>query len=214
VLVLSGSESGIEQLRRLFESQHGMEIHGYRLIGFAMIPAPRPTPEPAGDRTRGWRRWIGAIDAPAWGVQAILSRHFVPAGVMGMDYSAPLTLDLRRHARRHAWLCATLGGGLVAALAGLIVVMIGDAGGEHPRAIGLALAGFAILAILGVRYAAREWSQAAMLARLADRVEAPFLLSIVERLIGSHQPRRPGRRTGSLGSRKAVQPAQRSEADS
>jgi hypothetical protein len=184
VLVVRSSEEGVTQLRQSFESGALREVHGYSLLAVEIVGVRQGIAASLREWIRRSRRRVMRIAVPGWGVDAILARHFVPAGAMGSGNPFQLEHDLRRHARLNAALCGAFVAGLGAATAGLTFVLVSVRGSfERRAAVTGILIGVVVLVVVGMRSTAREWSQANLLARLSSRLEMPVLQSIIEKLI-------------------------------
>lgn len=116
-------------------------------------------------------------------LQAILSKHFQPAGVMGGGNPIELERDLRRCARLNAIVYGVLLTLLVAVLIGLAFVIWARL---SPGIVVLAGA-FITVACEGIRRTVRTWSQASLLAHLSRRLEGPQVQSVIETLIEAHE---------------------------
>jgi len=116
-------------------------------------------------------------------LQAILVKHFQPAGVMGGGNPVELEHDLRRCARLNAILYGAL-------LAILVAVLIGLGFAIWTRiSLGTIVLGGGIIAGVfeGIRRTVRTWSQASLLAQLSRRLEGPQVQSVIETLIETHE---------------------------
>lgn len=116
-------------------------------------------------------------------LQAILAKHFQPAGVMGGGNPIELERDLRRCARLNAILYGMLLALLVAVLIGLAFVIWARI------SLGTMVLAGAIIAgtFEGIRRTVRTWSQASLLAQLSRRLEGPQVQSVIETLIEAHE---------------------------
>ena len=116
-------------------------------------------------------------------LQAILSKHFQPAGVMGGGNPIELERDLRRCARLNALRYGMLLVLFVAVLTGFVFIVVEDLrAGASLSTMGLASA-IIVSVFEGIRRTVRTWSQASLLAQLSRRLETAQFQSVIETLI-------------------------------